>query len=63
MRRQPNHERRRAGAVNTEFETAPASIDHPLGGRPLRDSLVLAASFEDVVVIDLATKVGARGSR
>jgi phosphoadenosine phosphosulfate reductase len=44
-------------AVTREFETAPASKVVKWAVDTFGDSLVLAASFEDVVLIDLATKV------
>lgn len=43
--------------VSTQFETAPASTVIRWAADAFGDSLVLAASFEDIVLIDLATKV------
>ena len=43
--------------VSKEFETAPASTVIRWAAGEFGDSLVLAASFEDIVLIDLATKV------
>jgi phosphoadenosine phosphosulfate reductase len=43
--------------VSKEFETAPASTSIRWAAGEFRESLVLAASFEDIVLIDLATKV------
>jgi phosphoadenosine phosphosulfate reductase len=43
--------------VSTEFESAPASSVISWAVDRFGDSLVLAASFEDIVLIDLATKV------
>jgi phosphoadenosine phosphosulfate reductase len=43
--------------ASKEFETAPASAVIRWAAGEFGDSLVLAASFEDVVLIDLATKV------
>jgi phosphoadenosine phosphosulfate reductase len=43
--------------VSKEFETAPASAVIRWASKEFGDSLVLAASFEDIVLIDLATKV------
>ena len=44
-------------ALNREFETAPASKVVKWATETFGDGVVLAASFEDVVLIDLATKV------
>jgi phosphoadenosine phosphosulfate reductase len=44
-------------ALNGEFETAPAGKVIAWAASTFGDELVLAASFEDVVLIDLATKV------
>ena len=44
-------------AVNREFETAPAGKVVRWAVDTFGDELVLAASFEDVVLIDLATTV------
>ena len=44
-------------AVSREFETAPASAVIRWAVEAFGDALVLAASFEDVVLIDLVTKV------
>jgi phosphoadenosine phosphosulfate reductase len=44
-------------AVNRDFEAAPASKVIKWAVDTFGDSLVLAASFEDIVLIDLATKV------
>jgi phosphoadenosine phosphosulfate reductase len=44
-------------AVNGSFESAPASAVIRWAIESFGDSLVLAASFEDVVLIDLVTKV------
>jgi phosphoadenosine phosphosulfate reductase len=44
-------------AVNREFETAPAGKVIGWAVDTFGDGLVLAASFEDIVLIDLATKV------
>ena len=44
-------------AVTREFETAPAGKVVKWAVDTFGDALVLAASFEDVVLIDLATKV------
>jgi 3'-phosphoadenosine 5'-phosphosulfate sulfotransferase (PAPS reductase)/FAD synthetase len=44
-------------AVSQGFESAPASAAIRWAVDSFGDSLVLAASFEDVVLIDLATKV------
>ena len=44
-------------AVNSEFESAPAGKVINWALETFGDSLVLAASFEDVVLIDLATQV------
>jgi phosphoadenosine phosphosulfate reductase len=44
-------------ALNREFETAPASKVVKWAVGEFGDALVLAASFEDIVLIDLATKV------
>ena len=44
-------------AVTREFETAPASKVVKWAVDTFGDGLVLAASFEDVVLIDLATKL------
>jgi phosphoadenosine phosphosulfate reductase len=43
--------------VSKEFETAPASAVIRWAAGEFGDDLVLAASFEDIVLIDLATKV------
>jgi phosphoadenosine phosphosulfate reductase len=43
--------------VSKEFETAPASTSIRWAAGEFGDSLVLAASFEDIVLIDLVTKV------
>ena len=43
--------------VSTEFETAPASAVIRWAAEQFGDALALAASFEDIVLIDLATKV------
>ena len=43
--------------VNKEFEHAPASTAIHWAVGEFGDSLVLAASFEDIVLIDLASKV------
>jgi phosphoadenosine phosphosulfate reductase len=43
--------------VSEEFEKAPASVVIRWAAQEFGDSLVLAASFEDIVLIDLATKV------
>lgn len=43
--------------VSKEFETAPASAVIRWAVGEFDDNLVLAASFEDIVLIDLATKV------
>jgi phosphoadenosine phosphosulfate reductase len=43
--------------VSKEFETAPASAVIGWASKEFGDSLVLAASFEDIVLIDIATKV------
>ena len=43
--------------VSKEFENAPASTVIRWAAGAFGDSLVLAASFEDIVLIDLATKV------
>jgi phosphoadenosine phosphosulfate reductase len=43
--------------VSAEFETAPASTVIRWAVKEFGESLVLAASFEDIVLIDLATKV------
>ncbi|HEY1828003.1 MAG TPA: phosphoadenylyl-sulfate reductase [Acidimicrobiales bacterium] len=43
--------------ISKEFETAPASKVIRWAHEQFGDSLVLAASFEDIVLIDLATKV------
>ena len=43
--------------VSEEFETAPASSVIRWAVEKFGESLVLAASFEDIVLIDLATKV------
>jgi phosphoadenosine phosphosulfate reductase len=43
--------------VSGEFETAPASAVIRWAAGEFGDSLVLAASFEDIVLIDLATRV------
>jgi phosphoadenosine phosphosulfate reductase len=45
------------GLVSKEFETAPASTIIRWAADEFGDSLVLAASFEDIVLIDLAAKV------
>ena len=44
-------------AVSQEFESAPASAAIRWAIESFGDSLVLAASFEDIVLIDLVTKV------
>jgi phosphoadenosine phosphosulfate reductase len=44
-------------SVNREFETAPAGKVIAWAVETFGDGLVLAASFEDVVLIDLVTKV------
>jgi phosphoadenosine phosphosulfate reductase len=44
-------------ALNREFESAPAGKVIRWAVDTFGDSLVLAASFEDIVLIDLATKV------
>jgi phosphoadenosine phosphosulfate reductase len=44
-------------AISSDFETAPASKIIRWAVDTFGDSLVLAASFEDIVLIDLATKV------
>jgi len=44
-------------AVSQEFESAPASAAIRWAVESFGDSLVLAASFEDIVLIDLVTKV------
>ncbi len=44
-------------AVSQEFEAAPASAAIRWAVESFGDSLVLAASFEDIVLIDLVTKV------
>jgi phosphoadenosine phosphosulfate reductase len=44
-------------SLNEAFETAPASAVIRWAVETFGDGLVLAASFEDVVLIDLATKV------
>ena len=44
-------------AVSREFESAPASSAIRWAVETFGDSLVLAASFEDIVLIDLVTKV------
>jgi phosphoadenosine phosphosulfate reductase len=44
-------------SLNEEFETAPASKVIRWAVDTFGDELVLAASFEDVVLIDLATKI------
>ena len=44
-------------AANDDFESAPASAVIRWALKNFGDSLVLAASFEDVVLIDLVTKV------
>ena len=49
--------------VSKEFETAPASAVIRWAVAEFGHSLALAASFEDIVLIDLATKVAARTSR
>jgi phosphoadenosine phosphosulfate reductase len=43
--------------VSKQFETAPASAIIRWAKETFGDSLVLAASFEDIALIDLATKV------
>jgi phosphoadenosine phosphosulfate reductase len=43
--------------VSKQFETAPASAVIRWAAGEFGDDLVLAASFEDIVLIDLATKV------
>jgi phosphoadenosine phosphosulfate reductase len=43
--------------VSKEFDTAPASTSIRWAAGEFGESLVLAASFEDIVLIDLATKV------
>jgi phosphoadenosine phosphosulfate reductase len=43
--------------VSKEFENAPASTVIRWAAGAFGDSLVLAASFEDIVLIDIATKV------
>ena len=43
--------------VSEGFETAPASAVIRWAVESFGDSLVLAASFEDIVLIDLVTKV------
>jgi phosphoadenosine phosphosulfate reductase len=43
--------------INKQFETAPASKVIRWAIDEFGDSLVLAASFEDIVLVDLATKV------
>jgi phosphoadenosine phosphosulfate reductase len=43
--------------IDKEFETAPASKVIRWAHQEFGDSLVLAASFEDIVLIDLVTKV------
>ena len=45
------------GPVSKEFEHAPASAVIRWAADEFGDSLVLAASFEDIVLIDLATRV------
>jgi phosphoadenosine phosphosulfate reductase len=44
-------------SLNEDFETAPASAVIRWAVETFGDALVLAASFEDVVLIDLATKI------
>jgi phosphoadenosine phosphosulfate reductase len=44
-------------AVSRDFETAPASMAIRWAVDAFGDSVVLAASFEDIVLIDLVTKV------
>src|SRR5487761_1023959 len=44
-------------AVSRGFETAPASMAIRWAVDTFGDSVVLAASFEDIVLIDLVTKV------
>jgi phosphoadenosine phosphosulfate reductase len=44
-------------AVSDRFETAPASAVIHWAVDTFGDSIVLAASFEDIVLIDLATKI------
>jgi len=46
--------------VSEEFESAPVSSIIGWAVDLFGDSLVLAASFEDIVLIDLATKVASR---
>jgi phosphoadenosine phosphosulfate reductase len=48
---------RELASLSVRFETAPASTVIRWAVETYGDSLVLAASFEDVVLIDLATKV------
>jgi phosphoadenosine phosphosulfate reductase len=45
------------GVLTREFESAPASAVIRWAVHTFGESLVLAASFEDIVLIDLATKV------
>jgi phosphoadenosine phosphosulfate reductase len=47
-------------SLSLEFETAPASAVIRWAADTFGDALVLAASFEDVVLVDLATKVDPR---
>ena len=47
-------------SLNADFETAPASTVIRWAVDTFGADLVLAASFEDVVLIDLATELGAR---
>ena len=44
-------------ALSAGFESAPASAVIRWAADTFGDSLVLAASFEDIVLIDIATKV------
>ena len=44
-------------AISERFETAPASAVIRWAVETFGDSIALAASFEDIVLIDLATKV------
>jgi phosphoadenosine phosphosulfate reductase len=57
VREQPTMSAEDLALISKQFETAPASSIIRWAVDLFGDSLVLAASFEDVVLIDLATKV------
>jgi phosphoadenosine phosphosulfate reductase len=57
VREQPTMSAEDLALISKQFETAPASSIIRWAFDLFGDSLVLAASFEDVVLIDLATKV------